>query len=169
MAGFIGSPAMNLIEAECSRADDGYRLTIGDREVSLGEEEVRAGSRLESYAGRKVVAGIRPESLEDAALTPDAPATRRVHGVATLREALGSDALVHFTVDGSRGLTSHVRDLAHDIEDPAQLDELDREDRQVAFVGRFHPQTAVRAGESVEVAIQEAALTLFDPQTGQRI
>jgi multiple sugar transport system ATP-binding protein len=169
VAGFIGSPPMNLIEAELSHADDGYRLTIGDRKVSLGEEEVRSGSRLESYAGRKVVAGIRPESLEDAALTSQVPATRRVHGVATLREALGSDALVHFTVDGSRGLTSHVRDLAHDIEDPAQLDELDRDERQVTFVGRFHPQTAVRAGDSVEVTIQEGALTLFDPQTGQRI
>jgi multiple sugar transport system ATP-binding protein len=169
VAGFIGSPPMNLIDAGLSHTDDGYRLTLGDRDVSLGEEEVRAGSRLESYAGRKVVAGIRPESLEDAALTSDAPATRRVHGVATLREALGSDALVHFTVDGSRGLASHVRELAHDVEDPAQLDELDRDERQVTFIGRFHPQTAVRAGDSVEVSIQQGALTLFDPQTGQRI
>jgi multiple sugar transport system ATP-binding protein len=169
VAGFIGSPPMNLIEAELSQAEGGNRLTLGDREVSLGGEEVRPGSNLESYAGRKVVAGIRPESLEDAALTSDVPATRRVHGVATLREALGSDVLVHFTVDGSRGLASHVRELAHDIEDPAQLDELDRDERQATFVGRFHPQTAVRAGDRVEVAIQPGALTLFDPQTGQRI
>jgi multiple sugar transport system ATP-binding protein len=168
VAGFIGSPPMNLIEAELSRADGGYRLALGDRQVALGEE-IEAGPRLERYAGRTVVAGIRPENLEDAALVTDAAARRRLRGVVTLREALGSDALVHFAVDGSRGLASHVRELAHDVEDPAQLEELDRDESQVTFVGRFHPQTRVRAGEPVEVAIQPGALTLFDPETGQRI
>jgi multiple sugar transport system ATP-binding protein len=169
VAGFIGSPPMNLIEEELSRGGDGYVLKLGERQVALGEEEIRAASGLESYAGRPVVAGIRSESLEDAALVPDAPANRRVRGVATVREALGSDALVHFTVDGSRGLASQVRELAHDIEDPAQLDELERDERQATFIGRFHPQSGVRAGEPVEVAIEPGALMLFDPETGQRI
>jgi multiple sugar transport system ATP-binding protein len=99
----------------------------------------------------------------------DATASRRLRGVVTLREALGSDALVHFTVDGSRGLATHVRELAHDVEDPAELEELDRDERQVTFIGRFHPQTTARAGEPVEVAIQSGGLTLFDPETGERI
>jgi multiple sugar transport system ATP-binding protein len=168
VAGFIGSPPMNLIEAELSRSNGGYWLTLGDRKLALGEE-VGAGPRLERYAGRTVVAGMRPETLEDAALVTDAAASRRLRGVVTLREALGSDALVHFTVDGSRGLATHVRELAHDVEDPAELEELDRDERQVTFIGRFHPQTAARAGEPVEVAIQPGALTLFDPETGERI
>jgi multiple sugar transport system ATP-binding protein len=169
VAGFIGSPPMNLIEAELSLGNGGYLLTVGERQLWLGEVEAGVAARLESYAGQTIVAGIRPESLEDAALMPDAPAERRLRGVVTLREALGSDALVHFTVDGSRGLASHVRELAHDIEDPAQLEELDRGERQATFIGRFHPQTGVRAGEPVEVGIQPGALTLFDPETGQRI
>ncbi|HEV8686073.1 MAG TPA: TOBE domain-containing protein, partial [Gaiellaceae bacterium] len=167
VAGFIGSPPMNLVEAELSRANGGFRLTLGERQVALGEEVETAA--LEDYAGRTVVAGIRPESLEDAALVPDAPEGRRLRGVVTLREALGSDALVYFAVEGSRGLASHVRDLAHDIEDPAQLEELERDTRQATFVGRFHPHTRVRAGEPVEVAIQPGALTLFDPETGHRL
>jgi multiple sugar transport system ATP-binding protein len=167
VAGFIGSPPMNLVEAELSRANGGFRLTLGERQVALGEEVETAA--LEDYAGRTVVAGIRPESLEDAALVPDAPDGRRLRGVVTLREALGSDALVYFAVEGSRGLASHVRDLAHDIEDPAQLEELERDTRQATFVGRFHPHTRVRAGEPVEVAIQPGALTLFDPETGHRL
>jgi multiple sugar transport system ATP-binding protein len=168
VAAFIGSPPMNLVEAELSRANGGHRLTLGDRELALGEE-LETASRLDGYTGRTVVAGIRPESLEDAARVTDAPVERRLRGVVTLREALGSDALVHFAVDGSRGLASHVRELAHDIEDPAQLEELDRDERQATFVGRFHPQTRVRAGEPLEVAIQPGALTLFDPETGKRI
>jgi multiple sugar transport system ATP-binding protein len=168
VAGFIGSPPMNLIEAELSRANGAFRVTLGDRQVTLGEEAVRV-SRLEAYAGRAVVAGIRPESLEDAALAADVPEDRRLRGVVTLREALGSDALVYFAVEGSRGLESHVRDLAHDIEDPAQLDELDRDAGQATFVGRFHPHTRVRTGDSVEVAIQPGALTLFDPESGNRL
>jgi multiple sugar transport system ATP-binding protein len=168
VAGFIGSPPMNLIEAELSRANGAYVLTLGNRQVALAEVGETA-SRLGSYEGQPVVAGIRPESLEDAALVRDAPQDRRLRGVVTLREALGSDALVYFGVEGSRGLASHVRDLAHDIEDPAQLEELERDDRQVTFVGRFHPQTRVRPGEPVEVAIHAGAVTLFDPETGQRI
>lgn len=54
-------------------------------------------------------------------------------------------------------------------EDPAELEELDRDERQVIFIGRFHPQTAARAGERVEVAIQPGGLTLFDPETWERI
>jgi multiple sugar transport system ATP-binding protein len=169
VAGFIGSPPMNLIEAEVSRANGAYWLTIADRQVALGEKEVEAAPRLERYAGRTVVAGIRPENLEDAGLAADAPASRRLRGATTLREALGSDALVHFAVDGSHGLAGDVRELAHDIEDPAQLEELDRDERQITFIGRFDPQTSVRAGDPVEVAIQPGALMLFDPQTGERI
>jgi multiple sugar transport system ATP-binding protein len=168
VAAFIGSPPMNLVEAELSRANGGHHLTLGDRELALGEQ-LETASRLDGYTGRTVVAGIRPESLEDAALVTDAPVERRLRGVVTLREALGSDALVHFAVDGSHGLASHVRELAHDIEDPAQLEELDRDERQATFVGRFHPQTRVRAGEPLEVAIQPGSLTLFDPETGKRI
>jgi multiple sugar transport system ATP-binding protein len=169
VAGFIGSPPMNLVEEELSRGDGGYVLEIGDRQVALSEQEVGATGRLDGYTGRPVVAGIRPESLEDAALVPDAPADRRLRGVATVREALGSDALVHFTVDGSRALTSRVRELAHDVEDPAEVEELDRDERQVTFIGRFHPHSRVRAGDRVEVAIEPGALMLFDPETGQRI
>jgi multiple sugar transport system ATP-binding protein len=169
VAGFIGSPAMNLIQAELTRANGGHRLAVGSRQVALSEKEVAAGSRLEGYAGRTVVAGIRPESLEDAALVTGVPAERRLRGLATLREALGSDALVHFTVDGSRGLAGHVRELAHDIEDPAQLRELDRDERQVTFIGRFHPHSGVRAGDPVEVALKPDALMLFDPESGLRI
>ena len=133
------------------------------------EELSSAGSRLESYAGRTVVVGIRPESLEDAALVTGAPENRRLRGKATLREALGSDALLHFSVDGSRGLPSHLRDLAHDIEDPAELQEFDRDERQITFIGRFDPHSGVREGELVDVAIQPGALMLFDPETGKRL
>jgi multiple sugar transport system ATP-binding protein len=169
VAAFIGSPPMSLIEAELSRTDLRFWLAIGDRRIALGNMEITACAGIESYVGRTVVAGIRPENLEDAALVDDTPPDRRLRGVAILREALGSDALVHFTVDGSHGLAHHVRELAHDIEDPAQLRELDRSERQITCIGRFEPHTGVRPGEPVEVAIQPGALMLFDPDTGRRI
>jgi multiple sugar transport system ATP-binding protein len=169
VAGFIGSPPMNLIEAEVRRTEGGCRLAVGDREVALEQSELAATSRLGTRDRHAVVAGIRPESLEDAALVADAPAGRRLRGVATLREALGSDALVHFTVEGSHGLARHVHELAHDVEDPAQLQELERDERQITFIGRFDPHSRVGSGEPVEVAIQPGAVMLFDPETGERI
>jgi multiple sugar transport system ATP-binding protein len=169
VAGFVGSPPMNLIEAEVRRTGGGCRLAVGSHELALADSEIAATFRLGADDRRAVVAGMRPESLEDAALVGDAPVERRLRGVATLREALGSDALVHFTVDGSRGLASHVRELAHDVEDPAQLQELERDERQVTFIGRFQPHSRVAPGEPIEVAIQPGAVMLFDPETGERI
>jgi multiple sugar transport system ATP-binding protein len=169
VAGFIGSPPMNLIEAEVRRTEGSCRLAVGDREIALEQSELAATSRLGTRDRHAVVAGIRPESLEDATLVADAPAERRLRGVATLREALGSDALVHFTVEGSHGLASRVRELAHNVEDAAQLQELDRDERQITFIGRFDPHSRVGSGEPVEVAIHPGAVMLFDPETGERI
>jgi multiple sugar transport system ATP-binding protein len=164
VARFIGSPPMNLLESTLVRADGGYAVRIGSRTVRLDEAEVAAVRGIEQRVDRPVVAGIRPERLEDAAVAADTPTDRRLTGQATLRETLGSDVLVHFDVGGAFALSSEVRAIAQDIEDPVELELVDRQ--ALSLIGRFSPRSRIRNGDHVEVALDPGGIHLFDPETG---
>ena len=123
VAGFIGSPAMNMLEATVERA---RRPTAGRRRrddaSTLDDETVAARPGLRAYEGRAIVLGIRPEDLEDAALADrDAAAAPRP---SELREALGSEVLIHFSVAARQAVTDEVRELAEDVGDDRAIDQL---------------------------------------------
>ncbi|MGH3040317.1 MAG: TOBE domain-containing protein, partial [Gaiellaceae bacterium] len=161
---FIGSPAMNMVEATLERANGGLAAQLGSHRVALAEELFAARPALRAYEGRKVVLGIRPENLEDAELASDAPTDRRVRGTVQLREALGSEIMVHFSVDARPALTDDVRELAQDLGDEraAQQEEPAGE---TTMVGRFGARSNVQEGATAEVAVDTSALHFFDPET----
>ena len=99
VGGFIGSPAMNVIEATLERSDGGVAAKVGNQTLDLGSESVSARPALKAFAGKPVILGIRPEDLEDAALETDAASGKRLRGKVELTEALGSEIMVHFTMD----------------------------------------------------------------------
>src|SRR5438270_12876733 len=80
VGGFIGSPAMNMLDATIEQANGDLRATIGEQTISLGQETVSQRPGLRAYAGKQVIIGIRPEDLEDAALETDAPSDRILRG-----------------------------------------------------------------------------------------
>src|SRR5437764_10477816 len=126
VGGFIGSPAMNMIEATVTRANGGLAVDVGKQHLTLDEATLGARPALRRYEGRNVILGIRPEDLEDASLEPDSPADRRLRGVVELREALGSELMVHFTVEGTReALTEDVKELAQDAGAPTEAPALE--------------------------------------------
>jgi len=98
VASFIGSPAMNLIEASVERGDGGPQVCFGPHRLAIGEKPVREHPALERYLGRKVVLGIRPEHLEDASLARDAAAGSVIGVTVELREELGSEVDLHCAV-----------------------------------------------------------------------
>ena len=114
VGGFIGSPAMNMLEARIERAYGGLVVVLGDASLELDEETLSTHSALGAYEGRDVVLGIRPEDLEDAA-----PRRRRAAAARPrdLREALGSEVLVHFSVAARQAVTDEMRELAEDVGD----------------------------------------------------
>ena len=120
VAGFIGSPAMNLLEAQLERTNGRVDAVLGNDRIALDDEVLAARPGLASYEGRDVIVGIRPEELEDAALDPDAPSDRRLRGKLALREALGSEVMAHLEVDARAAMTEDVRELAADMEAPEQ-------------------------------------------------
>jgi multiple sugar transport system ATP-binding protein len=161
VGGFIGSPAMNMLEAKLERSDGSLLATIGDQRVVLDDEAVATKPALARYVGKDVVLGIRPEDLEDAALARDVPADRRLRGSVQLREALGSEILVHFTIAARPAVTEHVRELAEDVGE-----ELPEEaETETTMVARFGARSQVKEGEIAEVAVDTRSLHFFDPET----
>ena len=165
VGGFIGSPAMNLVHATLERADGGLTAAAGNLKIALGDETLSARPALRDYEGREVILGIRPEDLEDAALEPDIPTDRVITGVVELTEALGSEVMVHFSVDAPAAITDEVVELQEDAgaetTGPAQ-----QEGGRAIMVGRFGARSKAGKGEQVRIAVDTRALHFFDPETG---
>ncbi len=167
VAGFIGSPAMNMLEATLERRDGGYTATFGSQSIDLGEETLSAHPALRRYEGKPIVLGIRPEDLEDAALESDG-AGRRLRGTVELTEALGSEIMVHFKIEARQAVTEDVKELAQDTGDDRAVEQLG-DQPHATMVGRFGARSRVRSGQPVEVAVDTRALHFFDPDTGNGI
>jgi multiple sugar transport system ATP-binding protein len=169
VGGFIGSPAMNMIEATVTSVNGGLAMDVGQQHLELGEETLRAHSALRGYDGKTVILGIRPEDLEEVSLEPDSPPGRRLRGVVELREALGSELQVHFTVEGTReALTEDVKELARDAGHPGE-GALESRGAGALLVGRFGARASVEEGKPVEVAVDTRSLHFFDAETSEGI
>jgi multiple sugar transport system ATP-binding protein len=153
VAAFIGSPAMNLYEA--SVGDGARSVQIGSQRVELPDTVLLAHSELPSYAGRSVVVGLRPEHLPAAAAHPTGPT---LTGDVDLVEALGSELIVHFTIDAKRVMAEGAQ--AADAEAAVISGE---------GVARVDPRTQVKAGERLTFGIDTDGMQFFDPDTGAAI
>jgi multiple sugar transport system ATP-binding protein len=167
VAGFIGSPAMNLLEARLERGNGRLEAVVGEQRIALDDEVLAARAALGSYEGRELILGIRPEELEDAALDPDAPRERRLKGHLQLREALGSEVIAHVAIDARPAVTDDVRELAADMEAPETP--VGGEDGGATVVGRFGSRSEAREGEDIEVVVDTRGLHFFDPETSLSI
>jgi multiple sugar transport system ATP-binding protein len=163
VGGFIGSPAMNMIEATLQRQNGGLAAKVGSQSITLDGETLSQRPGLKDFEGRDVVLGVRPEDLEDLSLVSGTADGHRLHGKVQLTEALGSEIMVHFTIDARHAVTEEVRELAEDTGDdrvPTHAEE------EATLVGRFGARSRVRNGDEVDVAVDTRALHFFDPQTG---
>jgi multiple sugar transport system ATP-binding protein len=168
VAGFIGSPAMNLVDATIEDGDGGPRVHVAEFRLPIPEELLATRPRLRAFAGRNVVLGVRPEDMEDASLVSDAPPERRIHGVVELREALGSDVVVHFMLDAPQASTDDVRELAVDVGHEA-LEKLEQSGDRTNVLARLNPRTTARTGEPIELVVDTHRLHFFDPDNGSAI
>jgi multiple sugar transport system ATP-binding protein len=158
---------MNMLEATLESANGGLVARAGSQSIALGDEALAEHPRLKDHAGKSIVLGIRPEDLEDASLASDSPADRRLKGKVVLREALGSDLMVHFVVDAKPALTEDARELRQDVGDERAVREVDTgEVAETTVVGRFDPRSDVKENETAEVVVDTRALHFFDPDTG---
>jgi multiple sugar transport system ATP-binding protein len=158
VAAFIGSPSMNLLEATLEKSGEHYRVRLGSETLTLDDEALATHSALKDYDGRAVIVGIRPEDMEDPALATDTPADRRITGKVELTEALGSEIMVHFSIDAAHAVTE-------DVHDRAPGTGITSESGGAVIVGRFGPRSRVKVGDSIEIAVDTRSLHFFDPET----
>ena len=170
VAGFIGSPAMNLVDATLDADGDGLVVKVAQFRLPVPAEVVAGRPRLRSFVGRTVVLGIRPEDMEDAALVSDAPADRRIRAEVELRESLGSDVVVHFRIAAPPALTEDAKELASEI----SIEALERVQQQAqggesVAVARLNPRTTATKAEMIELVVDIHRLHFFDPADGSAI
>jgi multiple sugar transport system ATP-binding protein len=168
VAGFIGSPAMNLLEATLERSDDNWHLLLGSHRVDLDPALFEARPGLAEYDGRTLIVGIRPEDISDADLTAGPPGSQ-IEVEAELVEAMGSDVLVHVTLDVPQILTDDARELAADAGTDVEMMEGNQRNRRSPVVARLSPRTAAREGAPVRLSLDTGRLHAFDPSTGAAI
>jgi multiple sugar transport system ATP-binding protein len=169
VAGFIGSPAINLVEATLERQNAHLDVSLGEHRLAVDDQLLGNRSGLAGYIGKKVILGIRPEDFEDASLEPDTPADRRLQVTADLTEPLGSEVLVHFTTAATGVVSSAVAaDAGEDAE--VRLGQ-DAEDAEVStrLVARVSPKTRIVEGNAIELAVDTSRLYFFDPETRDAI
>jgi multiple sugar transport system ATP-binding protein len=162
VAGFIGSPSINLVESQLVRNNGHLEVSLGEHKLTVDDQLVRNRSRLGDYVGKTVILGIRPEDFEDTSVEPDAPPDRRLKVTAELTEPLGSEVLVHFGTEATAVVSSaDAADVGEDAE--VRLGE-DAEDGK-RLVARVSPKSRVALGQQVELAVDTSRLYFFDPET----
>jgi multiple sugar transport system ATP-binding protein len=168
VAGFIGSPAMNLIEATLERGGDsgpGPQVIFGTHRLRVPDGVIRQHPALEKYLGRTVVTGIRPEHLEDAALVPGAEPESVIEVSVELREELGAEVNAHCTV-GVPPLQVAAVAIGDSEPDPAEIEEVPQ---IPAIIARLDPRTAIREGERARIHVDLDSLHFFDPDSGDSL
>jgi multiple sugar transport system ATP-binding protein len=170
VASFIGSPAMNLFEAQLDRRNGMLVAAIGDQFLRLDPDALAEPGDLERYAGRTVALGIRPEHLEDAAVETGAPSERRLRATVKTVEALGAELIAHLELPGRPVMTEEVKEVAADM-DPTMIRELEAEGREakLPLVGRFDVASRARTDASLEVVVDTSRIHYFDIDTGAAI
>ncbi len=158
VAGFIGSPAMNLLEGGLATNADS--LSLGSQHITLPPEELLERPGLKRYGGRSLVVGIRPEDLS--ASSNQHPG-ETLTGDVELVEALGSELLVHFLIDAPAVLAEGRR---------SDADETFRSGDQRApatCIARVDPHQSVQVGKRFSFSVPPDRLEFFDLDSGLAI
>ena len=167
VGGFIGSPAMNMLDAKIVASNGGIGAKVGDQTISLGAETLEQRPGLKAYDGKHVILGIRPEDLEDAALETDAPGgpdAARASSSCARRSARRS-----WPTSRSRARTPR---RTRPASSPGQRRGRHRDSRSASRRTRRSssavsaPARASRSARNVTAVVDTRALHFFDPETG---
>ena len=160
VAGFVGSPPMNLAEATLEEAGDDLFVRFSGHRIRVSGSDAIHRPRLRDYAWRQVVVGVRPEDLGAAAPLGAADDLRLVVNVKR-REVIGPDVYLHFSVDAPLLLAEDPREAG--TEGSGQ--EPWPAERANVWLARLNA-TGAREGDAVELAVRPDRLYLIDPRTG---
>jgi multiple sugar transport system ATP-binding protein len=165
VAEFIGSPAMNLIGVDLVRSNGRFRARFAgtDHSLEVDERVLKTRPGLKHFEGKRLILGVRPEDIEDAALAAGAPDGPRLSAVVDIREDMGSEVFAHFDVGGKAVRGEDVK-AAVGVE-AAEVADV----KGNVWVARLDRDTRAREKDVVELVVDTSRLHFFDPETGDGI
>jgi multiple sugar transport system ATP-binding protein len=163
VAGFIGSPAMNLVYGQLENRGDQVWAITPNYQLVVDPRSLSAHPGLENRMNEELVIGIRPNSLEAAVVKgpdPDRTITAKVE----VTEMLGAETYVHFSINRPPVMTPDIEELLADTgQDASSLGDVTN------FIARVSPDARVSRGDEIDLIVDCAKLHFFDPKTGMRI
>ena len=133
---FIGSPQMNFFDAKLVKRADGVWAEFGSNAIKVPDAKVRKLVD-ESYIGKEVVMGIRPENIHDEERFLSVADNNLVEAKVEVVELMGSETYLYLKVDG----------------------------KESNVVARVDPRSTSRTGDTVKVAFETTRLPFFDKDT----
>ena len=159
VAGFIGTPPMNLLEATVSSQNGSTRVSLGGQEIPLSDEAMRRFPTVRGRDGRRVVLGVRADNLHPASKRPDLPF---LEADLELVEALGSQSIAYFRIDAM--VIGVDEDLLEEQEEHSEGVTAARPNLVASFAA--DDAVGLRTGERIPVALDTRHIDQFDQETG---
>jgi multiple sugar transport system ATP-binding protein len=159
VAGFIGTPPMNLLEGTAS-VNGSVSVEIGGHTIAVGDEALRSYPRLREFGGRRVIVGMRAGDLHPAQGRTDLP---QIHARVELVEALGGESMAYFRVD-ARSIKAEAAEEEEALASEAEETVVGSRPNLVAS---FPPHVQLKLGDEVPVAVDTKNLHFFDEESGE--
>ena len=165
VAGFIGSPAMNMVYGVLEQESEGrVFLKFADKRVYVERAALDAHPGIEDYYGKRIVVGIRPGLFEDARAAETQARERTIRVKTDVNELLGSESYVHFGLDEAPVITPDIEELLADSgTDPETLG------HETRFTARVSPDVSVPDMSEVDLVIDTSKLHFFDIDSSDKI
>ena len=165
VAGFIGSPSMNVVEATLRK--EGGRVFVemdkGQSRLEVATEAIDRYPKVAERDGGKIAVGMRPEhySPPDEVSPDQVWKGRKVQ----LVEMLGSEMLVHFHTESPPIISEDMRAAIDDDDAFAELERQAKSGGQ-ELVARFEPSSPPKLGTLIDVGVRTENMHFFDPESG---
>jgi multiple sugar transport system ATP-binding protein len=161
VAGFIGSPAMNLVYGTLHESGGSVTLEVAGHTLAVDQKAIDAHPGINDYFGKQIVVGIRPSTIEHADVAREGA---EITVTSDVNELLGSESYVHFDLDSKPVVTPDIEELlADEGSDASSLGDTTR------FTARVSPDVAVPNGSVVKLVIDTTKLHFFDAETSDKI
>jgi multiple sugar transport system ATP-binding protein len=163
VAGFIGSPAMNMVKGHLEGSGSEVFVVFGPHRLKVDGKALERHPGLDGYMGKDLVVGIRPGDFEDHRVAGEQP-DRTMEVQVDVTEVLGSETFVHYMVPVPPVITPEIEELLADTgSDPATLGD------ETKFSSRVSSDVSIPPGSTARLVVDTAKFHFFDPENGKRI
>jgi multiple sugar transport system ATP-binding protein len=163
VAGFIGSPAMNMVKGHLEGSGSEVFVVFGPHRLKVDGRALERHPGLDGYMGKDLVVGIRPGDFEDHRVAGEQP-DRTMEVQVDVTEVLGSETFVHYMVPVPPVITPEIEELLADTgSDPATLGD------ETKFSSRVSSDVSIPPGSTARLVVDTAKFHFFDPENGKRI